>query len=162
MRSRLTVLVVHLLGAIAFRFVYETESKPFFPGRIPNGDKVLIKKTGEYCFGVGHVSCSGGGALNAFGVDFNAAGQVWTKELCMMDSDGDMYSNGEEVSHLAGGLDAQEMPQQQRVVTAFHDSPMLSLMSSFGAAWRPLLRLDGREWCRPKVFVHSWASWGRR
>ena len=34
---------------------------------------------------------------NPFGLDFKAAGLVWTVELCQKDSDGDSRSNGEEL-----------------------------------------------------------------
>lgn len=35
--------------------------------------------------------------LNKFGTDFMAAGMVWTRDLCLKDSDGDDYTNGEEL-----------------------------------------------------------------
>jgi hypothetical protein len=58
---------------------------------IPNGDKV------EGIAAVGHEEKSGGGVNNAFGSDFSAAGNSWTKELCEKDSDGDGATNGEEL-----------------------------------------------------------------
>uniref|UniRef100_A0A383VW56 Temptin Cys/Cys disulfide domain-containing protein n=1 Tax=Tetradesmus obliquus TaxID=3088 RepID=A0A383VW56_TETOB len=51
----------------------------------------------KHARGVGHVSAEGGGLRNKFGQDFAAAGHTWTKELCQADSDGDGYSNGEEL-----------------------------------------------------------------
>lgn len=62
-----------------------------YQNEIPNGANVPGHP------GVGHVSKGGAGALNPFGVDFAAAGHVWTKELCEKDSDGDGYTNGEEL-----------------------------------------------------------------
>lgn len=38
-----------------------------------------------------------GAARNQFGLDFKAAGLVWTKALCEKDSDGDGVSNGQEL-----------------------------------------------------------------
>lgn len=46
---------------------------------------------------VGHRSTKGGGALNAFGEAFKAAGFEWTSELCHADSDKDGQSNGREL-----------------------------------------------------------------
>lgn len=70
--------------------------------RIPNGFRIPCPE-GAYgcregfCWGVGHTTCAGHGALNVFGLDFDAAGHKWTKELCEKDSDGDGLTNGEEL-----------------------------------------------------------------
>ena len=47
--------------------------------------------------GVGHLSPSGGGSRNPFGMDFKIAAYTWTKFLCEKDSDGDGQSNGVEL-----------------------------------------------------------------
>ncbi|KAK3772400.1 hypothetical protein RRG08_031423 [Elysia crispata] len=47
--------------------------------------------------GVGHINPDGGGALNAFGMDFAAACRKWTQSLCQKDSDGDGLTNGQEL-----------------------------------------------------------------
>lgn len=40
---------------------------------------------------------SGGGATNAYGAAFKAAGKQWTLSLCCADTDGDGYTNGVEL-----------------------------------------------------------------
>mmetsp|Transcript_25756 Transcript_25756/g.70809 ORF Transcript_25756/g.70809 Transcript_25756/m.70809 type:complete len:236 (-) Transcript_25756:195-902(-) len=68
------------------------------PGCSPDG----------FCLGLGHLDCGGGlekdrvestnqMALNPFGDDYRASGFSWTKELCETDSDGDGFTNGEEL-----------------------------------------------------------------
>merc|ERR1719199_1136780 len=50
------------------------------------------------CYGVGHHTCAGGDMpLNVFGEDLKKAGYKWTRELCEKDSDGDGFTNGEEL-----------------------------------------------------------------
>ncbi|KAI9909406.1 hypothetical protein PsorP6_014733 [Peronosclerospora sorghi] len=71
--------------------VWWSEARPTFVTRIPNGDNVAGVNA------LGHINPSGGGATNAFGKDFGAAGHEWTMELCQADSDGDGASNGEEL-----------------------------------------------------------------
>ena len=45
---------------------------------IPNGRGVPNPSApGAVCLGVGHASCAGGGARNAFGLAFNAAAKNW-------------------------------------------------------------------------------------
>ncbi|CAE8603271.1 unnamed protein product [Polarella glacialis] len=68
-------------GVLVFAF-------PSFMAKIPNCDKVHA---------VGHENPAGGGALNSFGMDFEAAGLAWTAALCQKDSDADGRSNGEEL-----------------------------------------------------------------
>ena len=60
-----------------------------YQSRVPNGNN----------FGghTGHISSSGGGQRNSFGLAFHAAGKIWTKALCEADSDGDSYPNGVEL-----------------------------------------------------------------
>ena len=63
---------------------------------IPNG--ALVKGCdGSLWSGVGHTRAGGGGARNAFGNEFAAAGFTWTTGLCQKDSDGDGLSNGREL-----------------------------------------------------------------
>jgi hypothetical protein len=62
-----------------------------YQNAVPNGGNVPGSRA------IGHVSTSGGGARNAFGVDFETSGRRWTGELCRKDSDGDGRSNGEEL-----------------------------------------------------------------
>eukprot|EP00951_Prasinocladus_malaysianus_P049371 scaffold669019_cov39-Prasinocladus_malaysianus.AAC.1 len=75
---------------------YGTYGFPYFGLRIPNGNSVPSEDGTGICFGVGHYNCYGGGERNPFGNDFDAAGKLWTKDLCHKDSDGDGLTNGEE------------------------------------------------------------------
>jgi len=75
---------------------------PGFRGGIPNGFSVPCPPgaagcSAGICNGFGHQSCSGGGALNAFGSALRAANLRWTAALCRADSDGDGISNGAEL-----------------------------------------------------------------
>ncbi|XP_048748779.1 tyramine beta-hydroxylase-like [Ostrea edulis] len=70
----------------------------FLQTKIPNGDSVPHPCKPNYLWhGVGHRNELGGGSRNPFGEDFDAAGKIWTRELCMKDSDGDSKTNGEEL-----------------------------------------------------------------
>mmetsp|Transcript_28299 Transcript_28299/g.92371 ORF Transcript_28299/g.92371 Transcript_28299/m.92371 type:complete len:425 (-) Transcript_28299:212-1486(-) len=62
-----------------------------YQGLLPNA--LNVYKT----VALGHVTGTGGGELNAFGLAFKAHNFVWTKELCEEDSDGDGESNGLEL-----------------------------------------------------------------
>mmetsp|Transcript_37521 Transcript_37521/g.105956 ORF Transcript_37521/g.105956 Transcript_37521/m.105956 type:complete len:572 (+) Transcript_37521:85-1800(+) len=66
--------------------------------KIPNGHQVpLPDGSPGFCRGVGHLDCNGGGDRNPFGKDFAAASHQWTADLCRKDSDGDGFSNGQEL-----------------------------------------------------------------
>ncbi|CAE8613476.1 unnamed protein product [Polarella glacialis] len=69
---------------------------PSFAEKIPNAERVA-DASGRLWPGVGHLSRNGGGQLNSFGQDFEAAGWAWTADLCQKDSDADGSSNGEEL-----------------------------------------------------------------
>ena len=71
--------------------------RPTYAAKIPNGASVPAPDGSGMCNGVGHKVCTGHGERNAFGEDFDSAGRQWTRELCMKDSDGDGFTNGEEV-----------------------------------------------------------------
>ena len=102
------------------------DALPSFGQKIPNGEKVpcpTSTSTGTngctasgFCFGLGHLDCGGFKQddkivtvedttssttstilLNPFGDDWRSNGFVWTKKLCQMDSDGDGFTNGEEL-----------------------------------------------------------------
>jgi hypothetical protein len=68
-------------------------AKPGFQLRIPNGAVVPGWPA------VGHVTpeASPNVGRNRFGHDFDHEGRRWTKNLCMMDSDNDGRTNGEEL-----------------------------------------------------------------
>lgn len=112
LKSNASVLV-----ALAF-CAPRAKALPSFGTKIPNGENVPCPpsspgcSTSGLCFGLGHLSCGGfqpedktidattgaaSIALNPFGDDWRASGFVWTKELCELDSDGDGFTNGEEL-----------------------------------------------------------------
>eukprot|EP00672_Neobodo_designis_P009313 CAMPEP_0174855756 /NCGR_PEP_ID=MMETSP1114-20130205/34145_1 /TAXON_ID=312471 /ORGANISM="Neobodo designis, Strain CCAP 1951/1" /LENGTH=220 /DNA_ID=CAMNT_0016090519 /DNA_START=21 /DNA_END=680 /DNA_ORIENTATION=+ len=62
---------------------------------IPNGDSVM--RNGNAWPGVAHASERGGGVFNEFGTAFHAADKQWSVALCRADSDGDGFTNGEEL-----------------------------------------------------------------
>lgn len=70
---------------------------PEFVALIPNGELGKHPTAGIGCQYIGHTPCAPGEERNKFGLDFNAAGRQWTKELCELDSDGDGVSNGQEL-----------------------------------------------------------------
>ncbi|KAL3665053.1 hypothetical protein V7S43_009687 [Phytophthora oleae] len=72
-------------------FFLQSGARPSFVALVPNGDGV------NGVAALGHVNGMGGGATNAFGKAFVAAGHQWTTELCQADSDGDGATNGEEL-----------------------------------------------------------------
>lgn len=58
---------------------------------IPNGDNV------PDTVNVGHLDPAGQTGLNDFGKAFATAGDAWTTSLCQEDTDGDGYTNGQEL-----------------------------------------------------------------
>ena len=95
--------------AVAFLFLgrISVEAYPSFGSKVPNGEKVPCLDEddpsciGGYCRGLGHGSCAGGVPgnpnLNSFGLDWKANVYEWTTDLCTADSDGDGFTNGEEL-----------------------------------------------------------------
>mmetsp|Transcript_11102 Transcript_11102/g.29459 ORF Transcript_11102/g.29459 Transcript_11102/m.29459 type:complete len:133 (-) Transcript_11102:87-485(-) len=86
------------LGVIGFCAAHWSaqvvEARPGFVGAIPNGHRV---PGARQPMASGHVNPHGHGDRNQFGIDFQAAGSKWTRELCLKDSDGDGRHNGEEL-----------------------------------------------------------------
>ena len=78
---------------IAVAFVCDmVASRSSYKKKLPNGDKTIGGSTA-----LGHSNDSGGGARNAFGQAFAAAGLKWTQDLCKADTDGDGQTNGFEL-----------------------------------------------------------------
>lgn len=106
---RLSASAAAVAGALCF--INVAEALPSFGSKIPNGQKVPCPPNAGgcsrgICYGLGHPNCGGfqsgdrvGGNLflSPFGDDLKANGYAWTKELCELDSDGDGYTNGEEL-----------------------------------------------------------------
>ena len=53
-----------------------------YRNKIPNGGETIDGATG-----IGHISSSGGGARNQFGLDFAGKSRTWTSSLCCLDSE---------------------------------------------------------------------------
>jgi hypothetical protein len=115
-----------LLLLLSHHDVGVVNGMPSFGTRIPNGEAVPCPPTESsvagddengctasgYCLGLGHLNCGGFQtedaivdeetntrvvSLNPFGEDFREQGFAWTRTLCQMDSDGDGYTNGQEL-----------------------------------------------------------------
>jgi hypothetical protein len=83
----------------AVTLLHVVVARPEYASRIPNGNSV--RRNGLEWPGVGHLVPEGGGTRNAYGAAFEAAGFQWTAALCAADSDGDGFSNGEELGDPA-------------------------------------------------------------
>ena len=110
--SAVAVVLLSWLSSTANR----VSALPSFGDRIPNGERVPCPPDMDqnecvrgFCRGLGHTSCGGhiistdplvGSPpvqLSSFGEDLRASGFKWTTDLCKLDSDGDGYTNGEEL-----------------------------------------------------------------
>ena len=104
---RISCTISVVLGA-----AHVAEALPSFGQKVPNGQAVPCPPSNPecsrngYCAGLGHPDCGGAQdgdrvdgvlSLSPFGNDFKANGFAWTKELCETDSDGDGYTNGDEL-----------------------------------------------------------------
>ncbi|XP_070189002.1 temptin-like [Littorina saxatilis] len=83
-------------------------SYPEYRDYIPNGNNVLNPCDATIWIGVGHENPMGGGQRNPFGLDFAAAGHLWTRALCMKDSDGDGQTNGYELGDASCNWNASD------------------------------------------------------
>lgn len=71
--------------------VQEAEAYAKYVALLPNGDNISGYPA------IGHPDSAGADGVNTFGEAFKAAGNTWTTALCKADSDGDGYTNGEEL-----------------------------------------------------------------
>eukprot|EP00026_Physarum_polycephalum_P003901 Phypoly_transcript_03918.p1 GENE.Phypoly_transcript_03918~~Phypoly_transcript_03918.p1 ORF type:complete len:670 (+),score=101.12 Phypoly_transcript_03918:219-2228(+) len=108
-----SVLLLAALLTVAHGYGYYRDSMP--NGRFIPCDSSCV----GYCEGFGHVlndgssSCNGGGEhpnhyLSTFGNSWQQFNTTWTVGMCMADSDGDGFSNGDEMGDpcctwVAGG-----------------------------------------------------------
>ncbi|KNC77115.1 hypothetical protein SARC_10417, partial [Sphaeroforma arctica JP610] len=80
-----------------------TLARRLYEDRIPNGDNVPCPPDAEGCVDglcpeVAYSTCVGGDSPNnQFGLDLQENDYAWTMELCLKDSDGDGFTNGEEL-----------------------------------------------------------------
>ena len=85
-----------LAAVIVALQVPSVAAHPAYQGLIPNGANV--SRGGNLWPAVGHMDASNAGSLeNSFGLAFAAAGHTWTRALCEADTDGDGFTNGEEL-----------------------------------------------------------------
>ncbi|MDX9759224.1 MAG: FlgD immunoglobulin-like domain containing protein [Bacteroidota bacterium] len=115
MNTRLPILVAFLLAASSTFII----ARSFRPAQIPNGNKNACANC--------HVSPAGGGPRNAFGTEVGSnhltepggAGQVkWSPALAALDSDGDGFTNGQELQDPSGSWSpGQLQPGDPSLVT---------------------------------------------
>lgn len=108
----------------ALFFEYNAAHKQYCD-KLPNCALFLKNNTG----GLGHISSSGGGPRNQFGLDFQKADYKWTLELCKMDSDNDTVTNGCEL----GDCCCNGVGKEER---------MTDLSAPGNASSKPLLSYD--------------------
>ena len=78
-----------------------------YPHRIPQGYTNPAGPSGGRCY-ICHVAAGGGGTRTAFGEAFIANGRVWNANLAELDSDGDGWTNGQELGDPFGDWDEGE------------------------------------------------------
>lgn len=94
----LSLRCVAVVAWLTAAFTLLASAKPDYQNLIPNGN--LVKRNGVAWPSVGHLvstASAGSSANNQFGLDFAAASHIWTAAFCKTDSDGDTFSNGEEL-----------------------------------------------------------------
>ena len=119
-----------LLGLLCTAAV--AQASRAFQDRIPNGGGVVY--AGAVWAAVGHVERSPAtlGSLDSFGTAFKQQGNSWTSALCEADSDGDGYSNGQELGDPACTWTAGSTPA--RLTDISHPGKSDSVPVTLGAA----------------------------
>jgi hypothetical protein len=112
MYSRIKSLCLYpsiILGIVLLPFLSFGSNN--FTSKIPNGSVFSCD------------NCHGGTFMNNFGNDFQGNNNTWNQNLAVMDSDGDGYSNGEELQDNNGAWsEGQAQPGNQEKVTNPGDS----------------------------------------
>ncbi|MEC7200244.1 MAG: hypothetical protein VXW84_06375, partial [Verrucomicrobiota bacterium] len=92
--SYLYILILYWIGGS----VSDIQARSTYVNRIPNGSKNRCANC--------HIRSSGGGPRNAFGLDVATAlrqgPNFWSSMLASLDSDGDGFTNGEELGDADG------------------------------------------------------------
>jgi len=88
-----TLFVVSIAMGILFT-PFNLPAKPQYVNWVPNGTKFKCLTC--------HINPAGGGSHNDFGIDFREARGKWSQILANLDSDGDGYSNGQELLDSTG------------------------------------------------------------
>ena len=84
-----TTTLLALLTVAALLLPEFAHARNIYPARIPNGDVSSCSNC--------HRSARGGGARTPFGNAFRDGGRSWTADLALLDSDGDGFTNGDEL-----------------------------------------------------------------
>lgn len=90
-------MIIPLIPFALALFITISTAFPTYLIRLPNSDASIRPKSGIDCLYLGHEGCRAGAPRNQFGLDFAKYGRQWTKQLCETDSDGDGYTNGQEL-----------------------------------------------------------------
>ncbi len=119
MRLALTTLLIVLIYIICIGSV---EARPEYMKSFKDFDEKIKKCT--LC----HIQSSGYGGLNAFGRDF-AEQKALTPALMQLDSDGDGYSNIEELK--AGSMPGDSASYPGKEVPGFEALLLLAILITF-------------------------------
>lgn len=90
-RGSIATITVVAASVVALTQVPGADAFAKFALLLPNGDNIPDAPA------IGHPDAAGLGGLNEFGEDWNKLGKSWTKAYCEADSDGDGFTNGQEL-----------------------------------------------------------------
>src|SRR5205809_8022124 len=92
---RRVVIFTLMLGASYFIAAHTASAFPTYLNNVPNAGNTTFNTPGYA--GNGCAVCHGSNGAGAMKAPFAAAGHSWTASLAYADSDGDGYTNGEEL-----------------------------------------------------------------